>query len=103
MGLPLCITWMETRTSTRCDGLEDHALPLCLADIVFDHLEPSHMVVGLRQQADAALEIDSAHSLEPTPDADPLRRRLGRNLVCEKEPCNIGHAFTIDVTMVTCQ
>lgn len=84
-------------------GFEDDAFALRLGDVVLQHLEPADVVIGLRQDSDAVLQVDRLHPRQPSPDRDPPGGRLGRDLVCQKKPGDIGHGFTMNVTVVTKQ
>ena len=65
------------------DGLEQHRFAAHLGGIVLEHLEATNMIVGSRQQADAALQVHGTHSLEAPPHADAPGRRFSGNFVCE--------------------
>ncbi len=62
--------------SVQCDRFQDHGFAPHLGDVVFEHLQPTNVIVGLGQQADAILQIDPSHALQPPPQSDPLRSRL---------------------------
>jgi len=68
------------------DGLQKHGFAVHLGNVVLEHLQPTSMVVGLGQEADAVLEIDGTHTLEPPPNSNPLGGRLSRYFVGEQEP-----------------
>ena len=68
------------------DGFQDHRVAADFGDIVFQHLEPARVVVGLRQQAHAVLEIDRSHPLEPAPQRNTLRGRFRRHLIGQQQP-----------------
>src|SRR5208282_5907647 len=86
-----------------CCGLEDHRLAAHLGDVVFEHLQASHMIFGLWQQANAVLQIDPTHALEATPKRNPLRRRFRGHFVGEQQPRSCNHNHLDNVTIVSIQ
>src|SRR5207253_1090938 len=67
------------------DGLEENRIAIHRGDLVLQHLQTAHMRIDLRQQTDAALQIDRAESLQLAPKRDATLRRFGRHLVRKKE------------------
>lgn len=61
------------------DGFRQHRLSASRLDLVLDDLQAAQMIVGPRQQADAALEIDRARGLELPPKRDALDGRFRWN------------------------
>jgi len=68
------------------DRFQDDAFAAHFGDIVLDHLQPTDVIVGLRQQADTILEIDRAHTFKAAPKRNALGSRLGRHLVGQQKP-----------------
>jgi hypothetical protein len=68
------------------NGFKEDGLARHLGNVVFDHLEPTLMLVGLRQQTDAALEVDGAQAFDLPPECDALLGRLRRDFVGQEQP-----------------
>jgi hypothetical protein len=49
------------------DRLQNDRITVHSGDVVFQHLQPPHVVIGFRQQAHAILQIDATHTLQPPP------------------------------------
>ncbi len=82
------------------DRLQDDGITIYFGNIVFQHLQPRDVIVGLGLQADAVLQINGAHSLQPPPERNALCGGIGRHFVSEKKPsqnlsCNSDNATTV--------
>jgi hypothetical protein len=56
--------WRRPKLAPRNSG---GAFNAHLCHVVLQHFGPADMVVRLRQEADAVLQIDRTHALEPAP------------------------------------
>jgi hypothetical protein len=66
------------------DRLQNHCVTTHLGNVVLEHLQPPHVVIGFGQQTHAILQINRAHALQPAPQRDPLRCRFRRHFIGQK-------------------